>query len=686
MTFSIGIDVGGTFTDVVVSGPAGALTIAKAATTPDQTDGVLDGIARAAAALAITPAALLGQAERIVHGTTVATNALLEGKNARVGMLTTAGHRDVIEMREGLKPERYNLRMTPPRPLVERDLRVGVTERIRADGAVETPLDPASLDAALDRLAEARVGAVAVCFLHAWANPAHEHAAAAAARARLPGAYVTASSDVLPQIKEFERFSTTVANAAVGPIIAAYLRRLAERLETAGFAGALYVILSHGGVASAEEAARLAAGTALSGPAGGVAAAVALTRQGMTGDLITFDMGGTSTDIALLAAGLPSLSAGRQVGEARIGLPALDIVTLGAGGGSVARLDRAGLLQVGPESAGAEPGPACYGQGGTQPTVTDANVVLGFLDPKRFLGGRRVLDRDAARAAVGRLAGELGLGIEATAAGIVRVVNARMADGVRIATVRRGTDPRRHAILAFGGAAGLHIASVAAELDVRRAIVPLTASVLSAWGMLNTDLRVELARSQPQTSGLDIPALAAAFAAMETEGRARLPRFDGAVVLRRAADMRYGEQVFEVTVALDGIDLDAPDAARMVAAAFHARHEALYTYAMRDQEPVLVNARLSVIGRLADAAVPPSAGGAPRDARCRIGWLGDGWRELDVFDFAALATDQVIAGPAIVESETTTVLLRDGDRGRFDALGWLEIEVGSSEPGRSRDQ
>ncbi|MGA9867757.1 MAG: hydantoinase/oxoprolinase family protein, partial [Acetobacteraceae bacterium] len=376
----------------------------------------------------------------------------------------------------------------------------------------------------------------------------------------------------------------------------------------------------------------------------------------------------------------------RQVGEARIGLPALDIVTLGAGGGSVARLDRAGLLQVGPESAGAEPGPACYGQGGTRATVTDANVVLGFLDPKRFLGGRRVLDRDAARAAVGRLAGELGLGIEATAAGIVRVVNARMADGVRIATVRRGTDPRRHAILAFGGAAGLHIASVAAELDVRRAIVPLTASVLSAWGMLNTDLRVELARSQPQTSGLDIPALAAAFAAMEAEGRARLPRFDGAVVLRRAADMRYGEQVFEVTVALDGIDLDAPDAAQAVAAAFHARHEALYTYAMRDQEPVLVNARLSVIGRLADAAVPPSAAAAPRDAHRRIAWLGDGWRELDVFDFAALATDQVIVGPAIVESETTTVLLRDGDRGRFDALGWLEIEVGSSEPGGPRDQ
>ncbi len=542
-----------------------------------------------------------------MHGTTVATNALLEHKHARVGMLTTEGHRDVIEMREGLKPERYNLRMAPPEPLVPRERRLGVTERVRADAGIETPLDRASLDAALARLAEDRVDAVAICFFHSWANPAHEQQAADAARARLQSAYVTTSSDVLPQIKEFERFSTTVANAAVGPVIADYLRRLDARLREAGFAGAFYVILSHGGVASAEEAARLAIGTALSGPAGGVAAAVALARQGVARDLITFDMGGTSTDIALLADARPSLSAGRTVASAMIGLPALDIVTLGAGGGSIAHLDRAGLLQVGPESAGAVPGPACYGMGGEQPTVTDANLALGLLDPARFLGGQRRLDTDAARIAIGRLAGALGLGVEATAAGIVRVVNARMADGVRIATVRRGTDPRRHAILAFGGAAGLHIAAVAAELGIARAIVPLTASVLSAWGMLNTDLRVELARSQKQTSGLDVAALRDAFAAMEQEGRARLPRFDGPIALRRAADMRYGEQVFEVGVDLDGIDLDAPDAAARIADAFHDRHQTLYTYAMREQEPVLVNARLSVIGELGSSPVPAPA-------------------------------------------------------------------------------
>ncbi len=685
MSVTIGIDVGGTFTDIVVSAPDGRLTIAKAATTPaDQTDGVAEGIALAADALGLTTAALLERTGRIVHGTTVATNALLEDKAAKVGMLTTAGHRDVIEMREGLKPERYNLRMTPPAPLVPRRLRLGVTERIRADGRIEMPLDPASLDAALDRLAAEQVEAVAVCFLHAWANPAHERAAAAAARARLPGAYVSASADVLPQIKEFERFSTTVANAAVGPVIAKYLHRLTTRLAAAGYNGALYVILSHGGVASAEEAARLAAGTALSGPAGGVAAAVALARQGATRDLITFDMGGTSTDIALVQDGQPSLSSGRQVAEARIALPALDIVTLGAGGGSVARLDRAGLLQVGPESAGADPGPAGYGLGGEQATVTDANLVLGLLDPARFLGGRRSLDRSAAEAAVARIGGALGLSTEAAAAGIVRLVNARMADGVRIATVRRGVDPRRHAILAFGGAAGLHIAAVAAELGVRRVTVPLAASVLSAWGMLNTDLRVELARSLKQTGGLDIAALRAAFEAMEAEGRARLPHFDGAVVLRRSADMRYGEQVFEVTVDLDRIDLATPDAALAVIEAFHARHAALYTYAMRDQDPILVSARLSVIGRLASDPsrnrlfVREGAGTGVHANGRRRAWLGRAWSDLAVFDFTALAPAQALQGPAIVESETTTVLLRAGDTGRFDARGWLEIEVGDS--------
>lgn len=676
MPTTIGIDVGGTFTDIVIARPDGTTVTAKAVTTPeDQSAGVLDALRLGAHRLGLTTAALLSDTTRIVHGTTVATNALLEGKAAPTAMLTTTGHRDVIEMREGLKPDRYNLRTPPPEPLVPRHLRLGVAERLRADGSVETPLDRESLEAAINVIAASDVGAVAVCFLHSWRNPQHESEAEDAVRARLSDLYITRSSDVLPEVKEYERFSTAVANACVGPVIESYLRHLDTRLRDSGFGGDLFVLLSHGGVASLTEACRLAAGTALSGPAGGVAAGVALSRQGVGADLITFDMGGTSTDIAVIRHGAPSLSSGRAVGNARIALPALDIMTLGAGGGSIAHLDPSGLLRVGPRSAGAVPGPACYGNGGDQPTVTDANLLLGLLDPDGFLGGRRRLDTEAAQTAIAPLAEALHLDAVATAAGIHRMINARMADAVRVATVRRGVDPRRHALLAFGGAAGLHVSAVAAELGIERVIVPLTAPVLSAWGMLNTDLRIELARSLPQSAGIDVAALRAAFADMEAEGRGRLGWFDGEIEIRRSADMRYGEQVFEIAVGLDEIAWESADAARAIECAFEERHRALYTYAMTDQEVVIVNARASVVGLL-----PPTGSGetalsgdayAPRSRRVFL----QEWTDVPVMALHGLAADQHMKGPLLLESETTTVLIRAGDSARFDQRGWLDIRV-----------
>jgi N-methylhydantoinase A len=673
MSFAIGIDVGGTFTDIVVADPSGRTILAKAATTPaDQSAGVLDGIALAAQRLGLSVAAFLGKTSRIVHGTTAATNALLEGKTAPVGLLTTEGHRDVIEMREGLKPDRYNLRMAPPEPLVPRHLRLPVRQRMRPDGSIAIPLDNASLDWAIACLADAKVRAVAICFLHAWRNPEHERQAAAAVRARLPDAYVTVSSDVLPRIKEFERFSTTVANAAVGPVIDAYLHRLRDRLSGAGYRGELLIILSHGGVATVAEATRLAAGTALSGPAGGVAAAVALSREGVAKDLIAFDMGGTSTDIALVRDGQPALSDGKTVANARIALPSLDIVTLGAGGGSIAKIDASGLLSVGPGSAGAIPGPACYGHGGTEPTVTDANLVLGYLDPSNFLGGRSRLDREAAVAAIRQLANSLSLGLEAMAEGVHRLVNTRMADGVRVATVRRGVDPREYAMLAFGGAAGLHVTAVAAELGLQRVVVPIAASVLSAWGMLNTDLRIELTRGQSQSGGIDIDSLESAFAEMESEGRARLSWFDGEIAIRRSADLRYGEQVFEIAVPLDGVLRTRAS----IEDAFHAAHERLYTYALRDQDVVLVNAGVSAIGRLpsAPAAARDGVSGSTAPKGSRQIYLA-GWTLVPVYDFDSLSAGCVVAGPAIVESDTTTVLLRDKETARFDPRGWLDIAL-----------
>src|SRR5229473_5918836 len=465
--YRIGIDVGGTFTDLVAIDAGGATMLAKVPSTPeDPSLGVLDGLALLAGRLGVERGALLGETERIVHGTTVATNALLERKGARTGLLTTEGHRDVIEMREGLKDERYNLRMPPPEQLVPRQLRLGVRERMRTDGRIETPLDAASLDEAIAVLRQERVEAVAVCYLHAWHDPRHEAATREALHRALPGAYVALSSEVLPQIKEFERVSTTVVNAYVGPALAHYLERLERRLAEAGYAGPTLIIQSHGGVAPIDESGRLAAGAVLSGPAGGVAGSIYAARLIGEGNLIPFDMGGTSTDISLIVECRPSLAAARRAAGHTIALSSLDIASIGAGGGSIARVDAGGILHVGPESAGAAPGPACYGNGGSAATVTDANLVLGHLDPANFLGGRRFLDRAAAERAVDRIAASLGIERLAAARGIHRIINTNMAEGVRLVSVRRGVDPRRFALFAFGGAAGLHATDIARQLGL----------------------------------------------------------------------------------------------------------------------------------------------------------------------------------------------------------------------------
>ncbi len=678
--YRIGIDVGGTFTDLVAVDETGEVTLAKSASTPaDQSLGVMEGLGLLAAMLGLEPAQLLARTSRMVHGTTVATNALLEQKGAKVGLLTTEGHRDILEMREGLKDDRYNLRIAPPEQLVPRHRRLGVRERMRADGRVEVALDPASLAAAIDALAGEQVEAVAICYLHSWRDASHEQATAAAVRAAMPSVYVSLSAEVLPQIKEYDRVCTTVVNAYVGPALERYLTRLEQRLREAGYRSPVLIIHSHGGVSTIAEAVRLAAGCVLSGPAGGVAGSRYAARLMGHGDLIPFDMGGTSTDISLIAGGEAAISSDRRLGGQRVALQSLDIASIGAGGGSIARVDAGGVLHVGPESAGANPGPACYGRGGTLATVTDANLVLGFLDPDSFLGGRARLDRAAAEAAVDRLAATLKVDRMTAAEGIHRIINTRMADGIRLVSVRRGVDPRKFAILSFGGAAGLHVTDVARQLDLRRVIVPRLASVLSAWGMLASDLRYEIARTHiGGASRLDAGRLRALFGEMESEGRARLAAadFNGPVRMLRSADMRYGEQIFEVNVPLDGIDLAGPDVAAQMADAFHRRHEQLYTYCLRDQEPVLVNARVAAVGELPSLPEEPSI--ASRRAIPPVGsrrvHLG-GWQEVPVHSFDALAAGQVIAGPAIVESATTTVLLRAGDRAVTTAFGWLDIEA-----------
>ena len=685
--YRIGIDVGGTFTDLVAIDEGGMTMPAKVPSTPaDPSQGVLEGLALLAGRLGLERGALLGATERIVHGTTVATNALLERKGARTGLLTTEGHRDVIEMREGLKDDRYNLRMAPPEQLVPRHLRLGVKERMRADGRIETPLDPTSLDDAIGVLREEGVEAVAVCYLHAWRDPAHERATREVLAQALPGAYVALSSEVLPQIKEFERVSTTIINAYVGPVLARYLARLEEGLGAAGYRGPTLIIQSHGGVLPIADAGRLAAGAVLSGPAGGVAGSVYAARLLGDHDLIPFDMGGTSTDISLIVDGAATLVMNRRIGTHQIALNSLDIASIGAGGGSIARVDSGGILHVGPQSAGAMPGPASYGQGGTQATVTDANLVLGYLDPGNFLGGESRLDRHAAERAVDQIAAALGIARVNAALGIHRIINTTMAVGGRVVSVRRGVDPRRFALFAFGGAAGLHATEIARQLGLGRVIVPRIAAVLSAWGMLATDLRFEIGRTHiGDARRLDGAAVKRLFAEMEEEGLGRLRAspgsgsgagFAGPARTTRAVDMRYGEQVFEITVPLDDVDWSLPDPLPQIVQLFHRRHEALYTYAMPDQESVLVNARVAVCGILEELPQEPrlpAAAPAPASGERRI-YLED-WVTAAVFRFDALAPAQHVLGPAIIESATTTVLLRPGDEARVTEQGWLDIAV-----------
>ena len=678
--YRIGIDIGGTFTDLVLVDGSGEVIFGKTPSNPeDQSIGVMAGLQMIAERVGLEVDVLLGETERIVHGTTVATNALLERKGAKIGLLTTEGHRDVLEMREGLKPERYNLRLARHPALVPRDLRFGIKERGRHTGAIEIPLDFESLDAAIDALIAHSVEAVAVCYLHSYANAAHEHATLERLKKKMPGVYVSLSAEVLPHIKEYERVSTTVVNAYVGPVLERYLSQLESRLRFAGYKGPALITLSHGGVTPIDEAVRMAAGTVLSGPAGGLSGARYAGDLLELDQMITFDMGGTSSDISLIVDGEATLSADRSVAGEKIALSSLDIVTLGAGGGSIASASSGGLLEVGPHSAGALPGPACYGRGGTQATVTDANVALGYLDPTNFLGGSDNLDMNAAHLALDALGEKLEVERLVAAEGIFRVVNTQMAEGIRLATVRRGVDPRRFALVGFGGAAGLHVTSLARLLDLKRVVVPRVASVLSAWGMLTTDLRYEVTRTHVGEVGeLDPQYIRNLYDELEGLAIGAVGEwFDGPIRAERTADMRYGEQIFEIDVDLRDLDFCREDLTAAMKLAFEARHEQLYTYALPDREPVLVNARVAAIGTLAATPTePPIAGGLGGTATAMRHIYLDGWIEVSVFAFSDLRAGQVIEGPTIVEGDTTTVLLLPGDKATVTEMGWLDISVG----------
>lgn len=681
--FKIGIDVGGTFTDFVVVHDGDAPRYFKTHSTPhDPSEGVITGLREVATAYALTPEALLATTELLIHGTTVATNTLIERKGAKVGLLTTAGFRDLLEMREGMKEDRYNLRMAPVEPLVPRYLRLGVPERVRWNGEVAVPLDEAALEQALSTLEQEGVEGLAVCFLFAYLNPAHEQRVAERIRARFPDMYLSLSHEILPQIKEFDRLSTTVVNSYVGPVFGNYLQHLKERIAALAPLHDVLIMQSNGGVAPIEDAQRLAVQAILSGPAGGVRGAAVYGQQLGLAKIIGFDMGGTSTDIALIENGTPHLTTEQFEAGWKIAVPMIDMQTLGAGGGSIAQVDAGGILHVGPQSAGAAPGPACYGQGGALPTVTDANLVLGYLDPSNFLAGKVHLDGHLAEQALREhVAQPLHLSTVEAAYGVHQVVSSTMAEGIRLLSVKRGVDPREFALLAFGGASGLHVSRVARQLQIHTVLVPTAAPVLSAYGMLNTDLQYAFSRSYTASlAQVDLDAVRTLSTELEAQGRARLHAQgipDEAIDVLRSADMRYLDQVYEVTVPVPDLQLEPADLLTAWADNFHRRYQELYAYHQQEQEIRLVTLRVTVVGRLPKVALPAQQ--STGDARAallgqRRVYLGS-WREVPVYATERLSPGVEIKGPALLTSPFTTVVVEDGDYARVDPYGGIELQV-----------
>ena len=672
----IGIDVGGTFTDFLVQ--EGDLSaIFKVLSTPvDPSIGLINGLVQIAAFRELTLEAFVPTIDIIVHGTTVTTNAVLTGNGARTGLLTTEGVRDALEMRRGIREEQYNNRYTNVEPLVPRRRRLPVKGRVGPQGEVLTELDLEGLTVAVRQLREDGVEALAVCFMNAFANPAHEQRAAEIAEREHPGAYLSVSTKVLPAVRFYDRVSTTVLNAYAGPILRRYIDALLRRLGESGFRGVLLIMQSNGGVTTPQAARDLAAMTLLSGPAAGPGAGAAHVAVHGLADSITVDMGGTSFDTALVLDGKPITVTDGEIDRRRLALPMLGIVTIGAGGGSVGWIDEGGLLQAGPQSAGADPGPACYDRGGTLPTCTDADLLLGYLDPAFFAGGKLQLNVEAARQAMSGLAGPQGVSEEEAAAGLYRVINNNMANGVREVTIKRGHDPRDFPVVVAGGAGPLHACLICRELEIPFLLVPRESSIFCAAGMLATDLKHDYVRSLiSRWDRLDPARLALLVDEMANQGR-KVLEGEGIpadrVRLEPALDLRYLKQYHEVTLPAMLDEVTPSPRVKAIASRFHAEHDRLYGYSLEEEgTPLeLINVRLSAVG-ITDK--PKSIAGERTGAdpsasrkgqrRAYVPETGT-FAVLPVYNGHTLLPGNRITGPALVEQVNTTLFIS----GDFDAV------------------
>ena len=683
----VGVDSGGTFTDVCLfDEDSGRVEVWKVSSTPDDpsrgiAQGVEEGMRRVAPEAGDKPGAPVSY---FGHGTTVATNALIQHRGVRTGLVTTDGFRDLLEIGRQKRPDLYDMQADKPPVLVARDLRQEVPERVRHDGTVETALDEAAMRAAAVALREAGVKAVAVSFLYGFIRPEHEQRAVEILREEMPEAFISAGHEIAPEFREYERLSTVVLNAYLGPVMRRYIENLVPRLEGLGMTATPHLTQSNGGVISFAAAAGLPVRTVLSGPSTGVVGAQVIGKLAGFEDLITFDMGGTSTDVALLQGGQCRLTSEAVVHGYPIKAPMLDIHTVGAGGGSIAHVDAGGLLKVGPRSCGAFPGPVCYDKGSTEPATTDANVVLQTLNPTHLLGGRMAIRQDLAKEAVGRLAEQLGLGVMETAQGILSVVTANMARAIRVISVQRGHDPRDFTLMAFGGGGPLYAARLAKELDMKRVLVPRNPGILCAMGLLLTDLRADFAATRLlPLDAAAVPDIAQGFEALAARAEdwfAHEEIAPGNRQLTRTADLRYKGQNYELAVALpEGPVTEATLGA--LATGFAELHRQRYGFVAEGEPVQVVTLRLEAIGLVQKAVLTRHPDAGPDASGARTGerevWFpeaGD-FIATPIYSRDALLPGNRFAGPAIVEQMDTTTVVPPGMTARVDPYLNLILEV-----------
>ncbi|TPW28855.1 hydantoinase/oxoprolinase family protein [Martelella alba] len=682
MAWRIGVDSGGTFTDVCLfNDESGAIEIWKVSSTPDDpsraiAQGVVEGLEKVGANAA--DLTFLG------HGTTVATNALIELRGVKTGLVVSDGFRDLLEIGRQKRPNLYDMFAEKPEQLVTRDLRCEVPERLKADGSVAVPLDEEALREAFRTLATQDVKALAICFLYGFLNTKHEERALEIAAEELPDVFVSASHAVAPEFREYERLSTTVVNAYLGPVMQRYIRRLKDRLAEIGLAIAPQLTQSNGGVIGFDQASNLPVRTVLSGPSTGVVGAQAIGKMAGFDNIITFDVGGTSSDVALLQNGICHLTGEADVHGYPIKAPMLDIHTVGAGGGSIAHVDTGGLLKVGPRSAGAHPGPVCYGLGSEEPTVTDANIVLQTLNPVEILGGRMKVRRDLALASIQRLADKLNVDVMETAQGIISVVTANMAKAIRVISVQRGHDPRDYALMAFGGAGPLHAARLARELDMSTVIVPLTPGTLCALGLLLTDLRSDFALSRlMELSDAAQPALEDGFSALAEQAGVWFDAekiADDRRVVTRTVDMRYAGQNYELSVTVPAGPITRETFAALEKG-FEAAHRQRFGFIAEGEPIQIVTLRVEAAGIVDKAEFQKQDDAGPDASMAKIGerevYMSEagGFVTCPVYERSLMKAGNVIAGPAIVEQMDTTTVLLPGMTGTVDPYLNLILEV-----------